>query len=130
MGRRFRVGFAVAAFGLGFLVVPPVASAEPGTSSNNALACVENPDLGWVLFYEHSDCQGHYQGWTTCTTHLFTGAMKMAASSYWDNQTGRATTTVTDQNGDEAYTTIINPRRVYNVSLKENDRSYRAWLNC
>lgn len=130
MNRRFRVSFAVAAFGLGFLVAPSVASAAPGNSANGALACVENPDPGWVLFYEHSDCQGHYQGWAACGPHNFTGAMKNQASSYWDNQTGRANTDVTDKNGHDAFKTIISPRRVYNVSWEENDRSYKAWLNC
>lgn len=130
MGRRFRVSLAVAAFGLGFLVAPSVASAAPGTSENGVLACVENPDRGWVLFYEHSDCQGHYQGWSACKPHNFTGAMKNAASSYWDNQTGRANTTVSDKYGAHAFDTIIEPRRVYNVSTEENDRSYKAWLNC
>ncbi|MFD9701412.1 hypothetical protein [Lentzea sp. NPDC059081] len=130
MSRIFRVNLVVAAFGLGLLVAPPVSSAAPGTSASSALACVANPDSGWVLFYEHSGCQGHYQGWTTCEPHNFTGAMKNAASSYWDNQTGGATADVTDSNGHFVFRTIITQRRVYDVSSEENDRSFKAWLNC
>lgn len=139
MNGKIRVGIAAAALGIGFAMAPTAASAvqqaptavKADTGAKNAAACSAVPDRGWVLFYQHSDCQGAYQGWTTCGRHFFTGPMKMQASSYWDNQYGGAYVyaDVTDDYGHFAFRTWPGTG-VRNVATGENDRSYAAWLNC
>ena len=116
--------FAVAA-ALG-LLAPAVANAAEADAVA-PLACTVNPDPGFVLFYEHSDCQGRYQGWARCNWHDFTGVMRRAASSYWDNQTGSAYATVYE-GSTPLYNTDL--PGVRNVAVWDNDRNERALLHC
>lgn len=119
------VAFAAAAT-LG-LLAPAVASAadEPAVAP---LACTANPDPGFVLFYQHSDCQGNYQGWARCGWHNFTGVLYRNASSYWDNQYGGAYTKVYE-GSTQVYRTWPQTG-VRNVATWENDRNERAYLQC
>ncbi|MET8762909.1 hypothetical protein [Lentzea sp. NPDC004782] len=123
--RMLAVIFAVAA-ALG-LLGPAVANAA-GQEPVAPLACSATPDRGWVLFYEHSDCQGRYQGWARCGIHDFTGALYRTASSYWDRQTGGAFTKVYE-GATEVFRTQPNTG-VRDVALWENDRNEWAILQC
>jgi hypothetical protein len=120
------VTFAVVA-ALG-LLAPAVANAAEEKPAAAALDCTVVPDVGTVLWYQHSDCQGRYQGWARCKWHDFTGVMRRSASSYWDNQVGGAYATVYE-GSTPVYDTI--PRTgVRNVAWWENDRNEQAYLHC
>ncbi|MEU0880547.1 hypothetical protein ABZ345_18240 [Lentzea sp. NPDC005914] len=122
--RMLAVAFAVAA-ALGLLAPATAGAAEEKAVA--PLACTVDPDLGTVLWYEHSNCQGRYQGWARCGWHDFSGAMRRAASSYWDNQTGSAYATVYE-GSTPLYNTDL--PGVRNVAVWDNDRNERAFLRC
>ncbi|WP_156094390.1 hypothetical protein [Lentzea aerocolonigenes] len=123
--RMLALAFAAAA-ALG-LLAPAVAGAAEEKSAA-PLACTVNPDPGFVLFYQHSDCQGRYQGWARCGWHDFTGVLRRNASSYWDNQFGGAYTLVYE-GSTQVYRTWPQTG-VRNVATWENDRNERAYLVC
>lgn len=113
--------------------VPDVQTVKTEAAETGAVvaqACAENPDPGWVLFYEHRDCGGRYQGWTRCGFHDIADAMHRKTSSYWDRQTDGAYTWAWEYDGfDPIFETRPNTG-VRNVATWENDKAEWAELIC